>query len=278
MVVKTKKLNGAPLGKKTKNITYYEPDLLFAIPRAEQRKEIGINKKLPFYGYDLWNAYEISWLNAKGKPRVAIGEFSFAMDTPNLVESKSLKLYLNSLSNTQFDSFAAVKETLIKDLSKIAGASATVALYEVSEVQNRTFDELKGFCLDDLDIACDVYNVDPTLLSVEVDNKVNDVVHSHLLKANCLITGQPDWASIEIQYQGAKINHANLLRYLVSYRNHNEFHEQCVERIFMDIMRQCQPEQLTVQAFFTRRGGLDINPIRSTQKMTGPRNRRLVRQ
>ncbi len=271
-------INDAPLGKTAENITHYKPDLLFAIPRQLQRNEIGVTEQLPFYGFDLWNAYEISWLNKKGKPEVAIGEFCFTADSPHLVESKSLKLYLNSLTNTIFESSSVVRDVIAHDLSRVSGGALQVVLHELATLSHQAFSYLAGTCLDGLDVACGIYQVDPTLLQLRSNEIVSDIVHSNLLKANCLITGQPDWASIEIHYQGPSIDHASLLRYLISYRNHNEFHEQCVERIFMDIMKHCQPQQLTVQAFFTRRGGLDINPIRSTQEISVPKSRRLIRQ
>jgi len=265
----------APLGKKSAYIDQYDASLLFPIARQTKREALGITAQPPFYGYDLWNAYELSWLNPKGKPMVALAEIIFPADSDNLIESKSLKLYFNSFNQTSFESMPAVKAMIEKDLSSAANAAVSVNLLSVEKKIETG--NLQGTCLDNLDISIDTYSPTPTLLSTE-NSIVTEILCSHLLKSNCLVTFQPDWGSVQIHYTGKKINHANLLKYLISFRQHNEFHEQCVERIFMDILRQCQPTELTVFARYTRRGGLDINPYRSTNKRFDIKRMRLSRQ
>lgn len=267
----------SPLGKVSGYISHYQPDLLFAIPRKVNRDEIRVSEPLPFKGVDVWNAYELSCLNAKGKPVVALGEFIFPCETPNLIESKSFKLYLNSFNNSHFATTEEVVATLKKDLTKAAGMPVDVKVTPISATPP-SYQVFKGICLDELDIECDTYHISPTYLQVEKDKIVTETVYSNLLKSNCLVTGQPDWASIQIAYRGNQINHAGLLKYLISFRNHNEFHEQCVERIFMDILNSCLPQTLTVEARYTRRGGLDINPFRTTETVTIPSNRPVWRQ
>lgn len=271
------KLTEAPLGKKSAYENHYNPSLLFPVPRMLKRDEIGITGQLPFKGYDIWNGFEISWLNLKGKPTVAVGEFRFPCDSPNIIESKSFKLYLNSFNNSQFESFEQVRTLMIDDLSKNAGAPVEVQLFKMNEVQHE-FAKLAGQCLDELDVECSSYQPDLSTLFSE-GPEVEETLYSDLLKSNCLVTGQPDWASLQIEYKGQKINPEGLLKYIVSLRDHNEFHEQCVERIFMDILRTCKPKTLSVYARYTRRGGLDINPFR-TNRETLPRmnNFRLIRQ
>lgn len=270
-------LEASPLGKVSHYAEHYQADLLFPLPRKVKRDEINVPALLPFFGADVWNAFEISWLNASGKPQVALGEFIFPCHSPNIIESKSFKLYLNSFNNTVCHSTAAVTTLLIHDLSHAAGSSVDVVLTQTSDVQ-QAIGSFSGVNLDMLDVACDTYTVTPEFLSVEKDVHVTEVLYSDLLKSNCLVTGQPDWGSVRIHYRGKKIHHAGLLKYIVSFRNHNEFHEQCVERIFMDIMQCCQPEVLTVEARYTRRGGLDINPYRSTDHNFIADNIRLCRQ
>jgi len=270
-------LKHAPLGKQSSYISHYQPGLLFPISRASKRDEIGISSALPFYGNDIWNAFEVSWLNAKGKPIVGAAEFFFPCESPNIIESKSFKLYLNSLNNTSFNSFAEVKKILARDLSEAAGAVVSVKLFPLSHAAVNIAQQFDGICLDDLDIACDTYTTQPEYLATE-NNAITETLHSDLLKSNCLVTGQPDWGSLQITYTGKQINHAGLLKYIVSFRNHNEFHEQCVERIFMDVMTHCQPEKLFVYARYTRRGGLDINPYRANYSLNDIENQRLFRQ
>lgn len=273
-------VNDSELGKKTNYDSHYNPDKLFAIPRAGKRKEIGINPDaLPFYGFDCWNHYEVSWLNPKGKPVVAIAQIIYDCATPNIIESKSLKLYFNSFNNTKFKDSDAVKNTVITDLEKHLGGSVQVELCSMNDSRFSTvLPCFAGICLDDLEVECHEYLVNPLILTTS-EERVDEVVYSDLLKSNCLVTNQPDWGSVQIAYQGAQIDHGNLLKYIVSFRNHNEFHEQCIERIFADIMQYCKPEKLTVYGRYTRRGGLDINPYRSTEKVDfDGKNVRLVRQ
>lgn len=273
-----KDLSYSPLGKSSSYISSYTKSLLFPISRIEKRLEIGIIDSLPFYGFDTWNAYEVSWLNAKGKPVVAIAQFDIACDSQNIIESKSFKLYLNSFNQTRFHSFSEVKTILERDIQEAVQGAVYVHLYSLNELEGQSISSFSGQCLDELDIDCDTYQTEPRFLSSDAHNRVSETVYSDLLKSNCLVTGQPDWGSVKIDYQGPKINEAGLLHYIVSFRNHNEFHEQCVERIFVDIMRHCGPQQLTVEARYTRRGGLDINPIRSTLKISPARNIRMARQ
>ncbi|OEZ56507.1 NADPH-dependent 7-cyano-7-deazaguanine reductase QueF [Duganella sp. HH105] len=256
----------SPLGKTSAYRTDYAPELLFPIPRQGKRDEIGlgVGTTLPFFGVDIWNAYEISWLNARGKPQVAIARITVPADSPNIIESKSFKLYLNSFNQTRLDSVVALKNLLQQDLSNGFGATVHISLTQPEEFGMVEMGELDGLLLDRLDIDVDHYSPAPELLKAALDEEpVEEKLLSHLLKSNCLVTGQPDWASVQIHYAGPQIDQESLLRYLIGFREHNEFHEQCVERIFTDILRQCQPQQLAVYARYTRRGGLDINPWRS---------------
>jgi 7-cyano-7-deazaguanine reductase len=267
-----------PLGQTSNYASRYEPRLLFPISRLASRKLLGITTALPFYGCDIWTGYELSWLNAVGKPQVAVAEFIFPCGSHFIVESKSFKLYLNSLNQTQFNSFAAVRECLQKDLSAVAGAQVTVNVMRLNESALQNIQTITAMCLDDLDIAVNSYQPSPEYLTVESTGVISEALCSHLLKSNCPVTGQPDWASIFIEYRGQKINQENLLRYIISFREHQDFHEHCVERIFMDILTRCKPEALSVYARYTRRGGLDINPFRSTDKNAAPFVQRLLRQ
>ncbi len=274
------------LGKTSAYADQYDPSLLFPLPRQPKRDEIGIQDKLPFFGADLWTAFELSWLNQRGKPQVALAHFTIPCETPNIIESKSFKLYLNSFNNTRFDSLEAVQERLREDINEALwrGAparlsSASVRVMAPEHFETQRVQELEGLSLDRLDVECTDYSPRPDLLKVDHDNPpVTETLVSHLLKSNCLVTGQPDWGSVQISYTGAAIDQEGLLRYIVSFRNHNEFHEQCVERIFMDIMRQCRPLKLSVYARYTRRGGLDINPLRTSAPMAIPQNVRTARQ
>ena len=252
------------LGKSTPYCAQYNPELLFPIPRQEKRSELGISDdNLPFSGLDIWTGYEVSWLNSKGKPIAVIAEFAFMVDSPNLIESKSFKLYLNSFNGSRFDSTEQVVALMINDLSVVCGAEVDVQFRTLSDPETLN-GQLAGENLDELDIEVSDYSVNPALLSCnESAEYVTETLNSHLLKSNCLVTGQPDWGSVVISYDGPQINQDGLLRYIISFREHNEFHEQCVERIFMDIMSKCRPDNLTVYARYLRRGGLDINPYRS---------------
>ncbi len=267
----------SPLGKETTYISHYNRDLLFPIPRKAKREEILVPAILPFKGVDIWNAYELSWLNPKGKPVVALGEFILPCESPNIVESKSLKLYLNSFTNTSFPSVTDVTQRIQDDLSAYVGAAVNVKITLIENVSPSNITSFSGVCLDNLDVTCSEYQVTPSFLSTE-KKVVTETIFSNLLKSNCLVTGQPDWGSVQIHYTGNQIQHVGLLQYIVSFRNHNEFHEQCVERIFMDILQHCQPQQLTVHACYTRRGGLDINPFRSTERVFPEGTKRQIRQ
>lgn len=272
-------LKALTLGKKTDYQSVYAPELLQAIPRQLNREELGIVDSQPFSGADVWHAYEMSWLNAKGKPVVALGCFTFNANSPKIVESKSFKLYLNSFNQTHFKSEAAVLEALKRDLSSTCGAEVSITLFPPDETSYFSVTKLPGVCIDDLDIDVTEFDLSAELLSLDPgEEPVEETLHSHLLKSNCLITNQPDWASIVIEYSGHKISHESLLRYLISLRMHNEFHEQCVERIFMDIQKNCSPSALSVQALYTRRGGLDISPYRTTHENKHPPLRRVNRQ
>ena len=268
------------LGQSSSCDSHYNPERLFAIPREPKRKEIGVDpQNLPFYGFDCWNHYEVSWLNEKGKPMVAIAEIIYDCATPDLIESKSLKLYFNSFNNAQFKDSEEVRLAVERDLSSRLHGDVLVRILSLQEKELTMIQVApKGECIDDLDVACSVYQVAPNYLSVE-DQQVEEILYSDLLKSNCLVTNQPDWGSVQIAYTGKQINREGLLQYLVSFRNHNEFHEQCIERIFVDIMNRCKPERLTVYGRYTRRGGLDINPYRTTEKVNlQGLNYRLIRQ
>ena len=268
------------LGKAASYKTDYDASLLFPIPRLAKREEIGIGAALPFFGVDIWNAYELSWLNCRGKPQVALAKFTIPADSPCIIESKSFKLYLNSFNQTRVDSTDVLQQLLQKDISAAAGAAVQVSLMLPEQFSALTMHEMEGALLDRLDIDIDQYSPAPELLTAQHDEAVvEETLVSHLLKSNCLVTGQPDWGSVQIQYVGPQIDQEGLLRYLIGFRNHNEFHEQCVERIFVDIMQRCKPQKLTVYARYTRRGGLDINPWRSNFSAAGaPDNRRHARQ
>lgn len=274
-----KELAGLTLGQKTDYANQYDPSLLQPVPRSLNRDDLNLGDELPFQGCDIWTLYELSWLNEKGLPQVAIGEVSIPATSANLIESKSFKLYLNSFNQTRFASWDDVEKTLIKDLSQCAGETVSVTVRSVVDYTDSVIVTMHGECIDDQEIEITSYDFDETLLEgATEDERVEESLHSHLLKSNCLITNQPDWGSVEIRYAGKKINREALLRYLVSFREHNEFHEQCVERIFTDIMKFCQPESLTVYARYTRRGGLDINPYRSNQQSQPTHNQRMARQ
>lgn len=270
----------SPLGKPTAYQSEYTPSLLFSIARQAKRDEIGVTGTLPFFGIDVWNAYELSWLNLRGKPQVAIATITVPADSPNIIESKSLKLYLNSFNQTRLAGTDALLELLRADLSAGFGAPVQVKLTTPDAFSTLQMGELEGLLLDRLDIEITDYEPDPSLLNANhAESIVEETLVSHLLKSNCLVTGQPDWGSIQIHYVGPQINEEGLLKYLIGFRNHNEFHEQCVERIFMDVLRYCKPQKLAVYARYTRRGGLDINPWR-TNFTTGqrPTNLRNARQ
>jgi 7-cyano-7-deazaguanine reductase len=281
------------LGKSSYYIDQYDASLLFPIPRSGKRAEIGISGAAPFMGADMWTAFELSWLNLRGKPQVALAHFTVPCDTPNIIESKSFKLYLNSFNNTRFADAEAVKAVLRADLSEgvwrqtgaaAGGTQVVTSSIGVTILLPELFDrepvhELDGLSLDRLDVECTRFTPAPDLLTAAFDEPpVSEVLVSNLLKSNCLVTGQPDWGSVQISYTGPAIEQEGLLQYLVSFRNHNEFHEQCVELIFMDIWTRCKPMKLAVYARYTRRGGLDINPFRTSYAQALPRNIRTARQ
>lgn len=270
----------SPLGKPSEYAGTYDPSLLYPMARAGKRAELGIAGTLPFFGMDIWNAYEVSWLNLRGKPQVAIATVLVPADTECIVESKSLKLYLNGFNQTRLAGPDVLQDVLAADLSDGFGGPVQVRLTLPEQFGQLQLAELDGLLLDRLDIDVDRYEPDPALLTAATaDMPVEESLVSHLLKSNCLVTGQPDWASVQIRYAGPQIDQEGLLKYLIGYRSHNEFHEQCVERIFMDILHQCRPQKLSVYARYTRRGGLDINPWRSNYS-TGkaPSNARSARQ
>ena len=273
------------LGKNVGYADQYDASLLYPLPRAAQRAEIGITGQPTFLGADVWTAYELSWLNPRGKPQVAMARFIVPCESSHLVESKSLKLYLNSLNNTRFASADEVKKTLQHDLSAavwhggVVQSSVGVQLLLPEQFGAEKIQELQGVNLDRLDLDCTHYQPAPELLTAaQGEQPVTETLISHLLKSNCLVTGQPDWGSVSISYSGPQIEQAGLLQYIVSFRNHNEFHEHCVERIYMDIMQRCQPTKLCVHARYTRRGGVDINPWRSSHPQAMPPQIRTARQ
>lgn len=269
----------SPLGKSSEYIATYTPSLLFPIPRATKWAELGLTAQtLPYQGVDFWNCYELSWLLPSGKPVVAIAEFSIAADSPNIIESKSFKLYLNSLNQTPFAGRAELIATLEKDLSMAAGKPVGVRIRSLADIETEGVVALPGSCIDELDVTIHSYDrPQPELLHCDESRVVEEAVHSHLLKSNCPVTSQPDWGSVAVEYRGAALDHASLLAYIVSFRQHSDFHEQCVERMFLDLQRLLKPEKLTVYARYVRRGGLDINPYRSTEAVSFE-NRRLARQ
>lgn len=261
-------LKKSHLGKEIAYDPNYNPERIFQIDRSLQREELGItDNKLPFFGFDEWNHYEVSWLNAKGKPEVALAQIIYSSDTPCIIESKSMKLYFHSFNNTKFNSIEDLKSTIKKDIEQCVQGNVIVNIIPIKKANEQiTIRGFDGICLDDLDIECTVYHVQPLFLTTENQRVENETVYSDLLKSNCLGTHQPDWGSVQITYSGKKINHEGLLKYIVSFRNHNEFGEHCIERMFMDITKQCQPEKLTIQGRYTRRGGIDLNPFRSSEQ------------
>ena len=273
------------LGKNSAYVDQYDASLLFPIPRAVKREELGIRSVPIFLGADLWTAFELSWLNLKGKPQVAIAHITVPAESTHIIESKSFKLYLNSFNATRFVDAQAVRDCMREDLdTALWHGGQIMARCGVKIILSEEFDkepvhELDGLNLDRMDIECTHYQPAPELLQTQKDEApVTETLVSHLLKSNCLVTGQPDWGSVQISYSGDQIDQAGLLQYIVSFRNHNEFHEQCVERIFMDIWTRCKPLKLSVYARYTRRGGLDINPWRTSHPQSPPPNIRTARQ
>jgi 7-cyano-7-deazaguanine reductase len=254
-----------PLGNPTDYPAAYDASLLFPIPRSQNRQRLAVDDdKLPFRGYDMWRAYEMSWLNTRGKPVVAVGEFLIPAASPNMVESKSFKLYLNSLNQERYENMEQVQELIARDVSRVTGSTVLVQLYSLQASEELQCAAPEGRSLDDLDIAIDAFSPDATLLAVEQQGRVEESLYSNLFRSNCPVTTQPDWGTVSIKYRGPALNHESLLRYLVSYRSHNGFHEDCVEQIYLDIMARAAPEQLSVAINFLRRGGLEINPVRTS--------------
>jgi 7-cyano-7-deazaguanine reductase len=264
-VTEEQSASNSPLGNDTVYPAGYDPKLLHLISRKSTRKALNIEKELPFHGEDIWTAYELSWLNQKGKPQVAIAEFIFPFDSANIVESKSFKLYLNSLNDKAFETEAELVKTLITDLSQAVGATVKVQLSSAELKPEKPAQKTQYKSLDTIDIAVTHYTYNPDFLKVKQGKEVSEKLVSHLFKSSCPVTAQPDWASVYIDYTGALIQHDALLKYLISYRTSAEYHEQCAERIFMDIWKMCRPEELTVRMRFLRRGGIDINPVRTNQ-------------
>ncbi len=275
-------LANAPLGKTSENPNSYSPQLLFPIPRIENRETLGLSdpNKLPFFGVDIWNAYEVSWLALTGKPEVAIAQIQTPAESQFIFESKSLKLYLNSLNHSRYENLENVQEIISQDLTKVAGAKVAVKLFGPEQWNKLKFKEFEGKLLDRLNIEINPdLGPDSTWLSAkENESPVEESLFSNLLRSNCPVTGQPDWASVQIQYVGPEINEEGLLRYLIAFRQHQEFHEHCVEKIFCDIKMMCKPSKLSVYARYTRRGGIDINPFRTDFNAPWPENIRQARQ
>jgi len=273
----------SPLGKVSAYIDTYTPALLYPIARDEGRELIGVQGVLPFQGYDVWNAYELSWLNSKGKPINACATFLLSCETPCIVESKSLKLYLNSFNMSRFNTLEEVRQLLAKDLSQATQGEVIVHLSPIERIEQQVSaytvvpPSATSLCLDELDIICEHYQPTPDLLQCEPLIQKQSF-HSHSMRSKCLVTAQPDWASVFIEYHGPKLIPESLLRYIVSYRDHEEFHEQCAERMFMDITRLSNPSELSVSIRYTRRGGIDINPYRTNQKVVDYKNPRTIRQ
>lgn len=269
-------LSSAPLGQEVAYPDRYDPGLLFPIPRDGNRQSLRIPDV--WHGADIWNAYEVSWLDARGKPVVALARFTFPSDSPFLIESKSLKLYLNSLNQEPMSDIALVQQRIEADLSAAAGSPVAVEVWRLRDYPDQTYGPMQGECIDDIDIDCSNYSPEPGMLKcAPCGTDVSETLVSDLLKSNCPVTGQPDWASVQITYSGPKIDRASLLQYIVSLRQHTEFHEHCIEKMYCDIWQACQPTALSVYARYTRRGGLDINPWRSSHAVE-PSHIRTIRQ
>jgi 7-cyano-7-deazaguanine reductase len=273
-------LDGSPLGKATHYPDHYDASLLFAVSRAPQRAALGIEGNLPFSGWDVWNAYEITWLDLQGRPRLALGEFRVRAESPAMVESKSLKLYLGSFAQEPLASGVVLGERIATDLSRVCGDEVAVVLTRRADFEATLplrVAPTTTESIDDTDVTIDASNPDPALLA-HAEPSIEESLCSSLFRSRCPVTGQPDYADVFVRYRGQRIDRAGLLRYLVSYRQHAAFHEACVERIFVDIANRCRPERLSVYARFVRRGGIDINPFRSNFEPAPPDNVRTPRQ
>lgn len=266
-----------PLGRETDYPQKYAPEVLCAISRRETREPLGLTDELPFTGVDIWNAWELTWLGPGDLPRAATAEIHVPADSPNIVESKSLKLYLNSFAMSSFASETHVAEAIARDLSPCVGSPVKVSVLPVAGTEARQTARLAGDCLDDLEVSCTEWEVNADLLRADSSTIVTEDLHSHLLRSLCPVTAQPDIGSLQVSYRGPQIDRAGLLRYIVSFREHNDFHEACIERMFVDIKARCSCEELTIRARYQRRGGIDINPLRTNTKVPAL-NRRLWRQ
>lgn len=273
-------MHTSPLGEQRAYPKRYAPEVLFAIERQTQRTQLGLHEKhLPFMGADLWTAFELSWCNLQGKPEIGIARITVDCHSPRMAESKSLKLYLVGLSYRRFESLSQVQACLVHDLSQLVGTAVGVAIVPAHALTSESIGHLEGLLLDRLHVACEDTALCPDLLTADMaQNPVQETLVSHLLKSHCAVTGQPDWGSVQITYSGQPIDQARLLRYIVSFREHNEFHEHCVERIFWDIWQRCHPYRLSVYARYTRRGGIDISPFRTSHPQALPATSRLARQ
>ncbi len=267
------------LGKNTEYPDQYDNSILEAIPRSISRAALGIGEHLPFFGQDIWNAYELSWLGKDGRPRAGLAEIVIPATSINIIESKSFKLYLNSFNQTRIVDTERLRQMMVRDLSEVCQGQAMVAIMPATASHAFPVESFSGEVIDDLELDIDDYGPpQPAYLLTNEDTQISETLVSHIFRSNCPVTNQPDWASVQIRYIGKRIERAGLLRYLISYRTHNDFHENCVEHIYTDIMKQCNPLQLSVYARFTRRGGLDINPFRGSEGMGAPSNTRLIRQ
>ena len=260
-----------PLGQQLLASSEYDPKQLRSVSRKIGRKNIGISDdiSLPFMGEDVWNCWELSWLNSQGKPAIAVAEIRVPAGTPNMVESKSLKLYLNSFSMTRVDSADSLREIIARDIGRIVEEHVSVQLILPEAFGKLRIIEPEGICIDRQKTTITEFSINPDLLAVE-KSRVSETLYSRLIRTNCPVTGQPDWATVCLTYSGPRIRPDSLLRYFVSFRQHKGFHESCVETMFCHILQKCQPESLTISARFTRRGGIDINPFRSTESSSGP--------
>lgn len=272
-------MSGNPLGESIPNPSRYDPGILYPIPRGSARALLDIEKKLEMYGFDHWRAYELSWLNSKGKPIVAIAEMFFDVDSENIVESKSLKLYLNSLNQERFPDSKAVAEVITNDLSAASKSEVRTVIHSLESQSQRTESQRSGKLLDTLDVEISSESPDDSLLTNDDDLVVDETLLTDLFRSNCPVTGAPDWAGVLIRYTGMKINEAQLLHYLCSFRHHQGYHEECAERIYRDIMLRCMPDELTISMNYLRRGGIEINVYRSSKSLSvSELEPRLIRQ
>ena len=263
--------DAGPLGRSAGNPVGHDPKLLCGIPRAATRSTLGLRGELPFRGEDLWTAWEIYWLGASGRPAARVLELSLPADSPCLVESKSFKLYLNALNGERVGSAADFMALLLEDLTPVLGMAPRIALLGEEEVRARGLDPMPGTCIDGAPVAAmdGAPSSERLIGACQAGDVVEETLHSHLLRTLCPVTGQPDWASVVITYRGRPIDHGRLLEYLLGYREHQGFHELCVERIFLDLREHCATERLSVRACYTRRGGIDIQPFRSDHEAAG---------